>query len=326
MKKKTFIAVVATPILVYMGDAIYEALPINLIDSHIKFICNETVHGGFDWMGNEKQDKKYTRKCSKNTHIISTHYVAIDNNVYWMRKSTSKSSACSYGSVTSVFSNLNFTCLLSKRGQINSTEDRDLYFTAQSPTDFQSLENNDLDLKPWQREQLANYAKDAKSVYVDSTKIGNASPDGFSVIFPFGADEKWKRFEISKKADRTFLRSKSIGNVDLRQFLPFNPVICPEHGVHGCTAPRELNDFFKYSNWDKGVLGQLGKDIVFLQPYHFNRFPDMASPDMFMFATYHRIFVYTKEAFYELVDTDVYGRKKMAIRTKDDINEALANQ
>ncbi|WP_242456682.1 hypothetical protein [Pantoea agglomerans] len=56
---------------------------------------------------------------------------------------------------------------------------------------------------------------------------------------------------------------------------------------------------------------QVGKDVIFLQPDVIRRFSNMASPDMFMFASSERIYLYTHSKFYEVVDGETGLQKKL---------------
>lgn len=51
--------------------------------------------------------------------------------------------------------------------------------------------------------------------------------------------------------------------------------------------------------------------MIFLQPEVISRFSNMVSPDMFMFASSERIYLYTYSKFYEVVEDETGLQKKL---------------
>jgi len=141
-----------------------------------------------------------------------------------------------------------------------------------------------------------NYAKDMNAVYFKDQKIDGADPIDFSIIFPFGDDEIWKDFSVAKSGKSLFFKWNLIEDFELGQFRVLIPVRCPEHGL---SCVENFDDLKNYRT-RHGVLGWAGDDVVLLQSHGIVRFPDMASPDMFMFMTRYKAYLYTHKKFYEL--------------------------
>lgn len=276
-------------------------------------ICNESIHGKINPNGEVDMRSQYRQQCSKDLRPLFGHYVVLKNDVYWMVNNSYEHSPCirGTGDTTALFYNLSWECMTAKPGQINEIEERQLYHVVKYSPEFQPLEGRELNLPDWQSAQLTDYVKDAKSVYYHGNKIEGTDPKRFRVIFPFGDDEKWRRFTVSDSGDSTFLGGENIGHLGLHQFRLLTPVSCPEHGLSKCTVYDNEDVFFQYGNWDGGVLGQRGHDIVFLQQDRVSRFSNKASADMFMFANPKRIYLYTRGEFYELANDAVNLGKKL---------------
>ena len=56
---------------------------------------------------------------------------------------------------------------------------------------------------------------------------------------------------------------------------------------------------------------QVGNGVIFLQPELKSRFTNMASPDMFIFASSEHIYLYTHSKFYEVVEGETGLQKKL---------------
>lgn len=238
-------------------------------------------------------------KCTTNLRSISSQYAVKEGQVYWMTRKYFNEKPCGMG-MASFFPNLfSWKCWMSEKNESYEVEVRDLYRGAQYSPAFHSLEGSEPQRAKWQQDQLASYAKDEKSVYFKGKLIEGADPQQFSVIFPFGEDEKWEGFHVSQSGRSVFLMDKIIDDIDLHQFRAFTPVRCPEHGLSKCTGAREAGYFFKYGGW-RGVLGRIGNDIAFLRPNGVTQFPYRVSPDAFMFASAWRVYLYSRGEFYEL--------------------------
>ncbi|HGM5488950.1 TPA: DKNYY domain-containing protein [Serratia fonticola] len=276
-------------------------------------ICHETIRGKINPDGEVDMRSQYRQQCTKDLRPLFSQYVVLKNDVYWMEQNSYEHSPCigGTGDSTALFYNLSWECMTAKPRQVNAIEERQLYPVARNAPEFKPLKANEVNPPEWQSAQLADYAKDAKSVYYRRSKIEGADPKQFQVIFPFGNEEKWRHFAVSDSGGETFVGGKSIGSVDLHQFRLLTPVACPKHGLSQCTAYDDADVFFLYGNWDGGVLGQLGHDVVFLQQDKISQFSNMASADMFMFANSKRIYLYTRGEFYELSNDAVYPGKKL---------------
>lgn len=272
----------------------------------VKSICRETAFGRVNSRGDVEATDGSKGRCSADLRHLSSKYVTSKGRVYWMTVNSYDSSPCISGRGDSLgfLYNLSWECLTATPGQVNSIEDRRLYLVALHSESFRTFEGSNSQKGDWQWNQLADYAADKAAVYYLNRKIEGADPRQFSVIFPFGDDDKWKRFAVSKSGDTTFVGGNAIGNVDLRQFRLLKPVRCPGHWFSHCIA-EHTDDFFKYGNWG-GIPGQIGGDIVFLQTGGINRFPGMASPEMFMFATTKGIFFFIRGKFYALLNDAPY--------------------
>ncbi|KPY03891.1 DKNYY domain-containing protein [Pseudomonas syringae] len=303
----------------FIGKAVYEALPGDMGSDHINVVCNEVVIGRFDGDGSIDDTKNKTRKCSSGMRAISTNYVVLDDDVYWMSQVRYKEKPCitGAGDASGAISNLSFSCLFSKQGQINSIEERELHLVAHNSPAFQSMEGSLKGLTDWQLDQLAYYAKDDSSVYYRGRKLKGAKPNDFSVIFPFGDDKRWYKYPVAVSGKEKFIGGMGVGNIDLYNFRLFIPVACPGHGLSVCTSYKDVNVFFEYGNWDQGLLGQVGDDVIFLYTYGVERFADMASLDTFMFATSKKMYLYTKAQFYELGTQYPFDRKLIPMDMND---------
>ncbi|RMO95201.1 MULTISPECIES: DKNYY domain-containing protein [Pseudomonas] len=309
-------------VLGFVGHAVYEALPGDMGNDHINVVCEEVVSGRFNGDGTIDDSKKKTQKCSSDLRTLSAHYVVLDDDVYWMNQVRYKEKPCitGAGDASGAISNFSFSCLLSKQGQINSIETRELNLVAHYSPSFKPLEGSLQGIADWQTDQLAYYAKDDISVYYGGRKIKGADPHLFSVVFPLGDDKKWRSLSVSMSGNEMFVGGLSIGDIDLYDFRPLIPVDCPEHGISECAGRRELEDFLKYDNWGQGLLGVVGNDLVFLHTSGAERFADMASSDTFMFATSKKIYVYTKAKFYELGGEYSFNKKLVPMDVNDFTN------
>ncbi|NVZ86513.1 DKNYY domain-containing protein [Pseudomonas yamanorum] len=241
-------------------------------------------------------------ECTRNLKYISAHYVVKAGSVYWMRKEESYERPCLIGPGAFFHNLLSLKCMRSKDNRSVSVQKRYLDRVAKYSQAFQSLDGSEFLLENWQRVQLANYAKDQSAVYYKGQSIKGADPRFFSVIFPFGHHPRWDKYSVSQSSKVLFLDGRENKYVDLSKFRAFTPVQCPGQGLHLCTKRRELDDFFKYGNWGGGLLGWIGDDIVFLVNSKVVRFYNMASPEMFMFASNSRMYVFTRGRFYEVAE------------------------
>lgn len=268
-------------------------------------VCHETVDGRFNWDKRcsnlrpvSREISFLSRRCSAGS---GCRYVVRGHHVYWMEYSSIDGPCLHSGPAFHIPS---WMCLIT-RDQVDWVEERTLYPVTRYSSAFHSLEGvADAHLPVWQRDQLASYAADDTSVYAEGNRLKGVNPQRFSVIFPFGKEERWQVFLVSQRGETTFLNDRVVENIDLHQFHLLNPVQCPGHGLP-CTYNKWTpDDFLKDGNWG-GILGKVGNDIVFLQQDGgISRFPNMVSSDTFMFASYRRTYLHTRGKFYELEPVD----------------------
>lgn len=236
------------------------------------------------------------RRCSNNLRPVSSNYVVKGKYVYWIDQKNHDERPCPMGMLTFLARSSSLGCIASSRNEPREVEERKLYGGMRYLSSFHSLEGSIPLAVNWQKRALANYAKDEESVYFKGKKIEGAVPQQFSVIFPFGEDWKWNEFNVLLSGRALFLNGKKTEYVDLHQFHAFTAARCPGHGLSSCAGVWYDWEFIKYDR----VLGWVGNDIVLLRREGVTRFPDMTSPDMFMFATSKRFYIYSNKKFYEL--------------------------
>ncbi|MEN4932060.1 hypothetical protein ABEI22_23580 [Erwinia billingiae] len=277
-------------------------------------ICSEFVYGKFNLNGERDDLFKVNQQCSNDILPIFSNYVSIKKNIYWMSKVNYERSPCitGTGDATGLIYNItSWDCLTAKPMQVNKIEKRDLYLVAKYSTTFRPVDHVKTTRPYWQSEQLASYAHDDASVYFQGEKIKGVNPENFQVIFPFGEDDKWHIYNAFKSNGSTFVGGYNVGDLELRKFHLLSVVSCPEHGLTRCTGFSDPDAFFRAGNWGRGVTGYIGNDVIFLQPEVISRFSNMASPDMFMFASSQRIYLYTHSKFYEVVEGEAGLQKKL---------------
>jgi len=216
------IAGIASALVLFSGEpTLAQSSKIDDQGRLVVVVCRQTIHGRFNRHGGIDDSEGPVEKCFTDLNPIFSNYVTKDGRVYWMSKSTYRREPCFRGVM---FSNLfSWECWTAKPRQINDVEERYLWLAAQYSPAFRTLEGSEPDRTGWQQEQLAHYAIDQTSVYFKDKKIKGANPQQFSVIFPFGEDEKWAMFKVSQSGDSTFLDGNAIDNVDLSQFRAFTP-------------------------------------------------------------------------------------------------------
>jgi len=235
-------------------------------------------------------------KCTPDLRPVFGNYVVKRGQVYWKEENRRYDTSCYLGALTFFFEPDLWRCLKSETGGIELIETRKLVNVAAYSPAFQSLHASEPTHVKWQQEQFVNYAKDMNAVYFKDQKIDGADPIDFSIIFPFGDDEIWKDFSVAKSGKSLFFKWNLIEDFELGQFRVLIPVRCPEHGL---SCVENFDDLKNYRT-RHGVLGWAGDDVVLLQSHGIVRFPDMASPDMFMFMTRYKAYLYTHKKFYEL--------------------------
>ncbi|KEY40626.1 DKNYY domain-containing protein [Pantoea agglomerans] len=277
-------------------------------------VCSESVHGKFNQNGERDNLFQVSQQCSNDIRPVFSNYVSIKNNIYWVSKINYEHSPCITGTGDTsglIYNITSWGCLTAKPMQVNKIEKRDLYLVAKYSSTFRPVNYVKTTRPYWQSEQLASYAKDESSVYFRSEKIKEVNPEDFQVIFPFGKDDKWRIYNVFKSNGSTYVGGYNVGDLDLSKFHLLSVVSCPEHGLTRCTGYSNPDTFFRAGNWGRGVIGDIGNDVIFLQPEVISRFSNMASPDMFMFASSERIYLYTHSKFYEVVEGEAGLQKKL---------------
>jgi hypothetical protein len=207
--------------------------------------------------------------------------------------------------------------MMSEPNQVHHIEERKLKRVAKFSTEFRAMIGSKNPATDWQRDQLANYAMDDKAVYFRDKKIEGAAPQNFSVIFPFGSDERWKNFRVSQSESKIFFDWKAHQYIDFSQFRAFVHVLCPGYGL-SCTSASQTKQAIKNEEqW--GILGWIGSDVILLRGHNMTHIPNMVSPYMFSFVAGYKTYLFTRNKFYELnkernkfidMDVDYYERYK----------------
>lgn len=248
----------------------------------------------------------FETKCFPRMRMISKNYALMDGEVYWVNLYETSNIPCSVGSpgdLTGMAILFSPRCWIERSNQLYHTKEYKLnYVTTYSP-EFHVLEAVKKDSPKWQIEQVESYAIDGKSVYFEGRIIERARPNNFSVIFPFGAEGKWRNFNVSKSGDLLFMGGVSSESVELEGFNYFEPVQCPGHGLP-CTSKKDPDYLFRYLDYRSGVLGWIGKDVVFLREDGIDVYRGKFYSDTFMFLSVKRIYLFSAGKFYELRQFD----------------------
>lgn len=259
----------------------------------------------------------FLSKCTPDLRPLFSNYVVARGKVYWMTKREYVEHPCLSGMGAFIHNLTSWKCMKSRPNQVHHIEERKLKLVAKFSTEFRAMKGSKNSLTDWQRDQLANYTMDDKAVYFRDKKIEGAAPQSFSVVFPFGSDERWKNFRVSQSENKIFFDWKAHQYIDFSQFHAFVYVLCPGHGL-SCTSASQTKQAIKNEErW--GILGWIGNDVILLQGHGMTRFPNMASPDMFSFVAGYKTYLFTKNKFYQLnkendkfidMDVDYYERYK----------------
>lgn len=252
-------------------------------------------------------------KCTAKLRFLSSNYVIKKGHVYWMTKTEHEEKPCGFGMPFFFHNLLSWRCFTSEENQIDHIEMRRLRSVTPYSAGFKALEGSAPLLATWQQEKMKIYAKNEKSVFFKGIEIVGADPNNFEVAFPFPDDEFWRDIDVSTSGKPLFSRWKPIGNIELNQFRAFTPVRCPKNGL-SCVEDIENN---QNDGSRHGIVGWIGDDILVIHANGIDRFPGMASPDVFMFKTRYKIYLHAKKNFYELshvrdkllkMDTEFYER------------------
>ncbi|WP_371367859.1 hypothetical protein ACA097_00940 [Pseudomonas sp. QL9] len=249
----------------------------------------------------ESTRNMFGKKCFPDMKMISRNYALMDGKIYWVRLHESSEVPCysSSGDMTGIGAMFSPRCWVEERNRVYYTKEYVLRFVASYSPKFRALKTDDPKAPRWQRDQLESYASDNASVYFEGKKIERASPNDFSVIFPFGIEDKWNVFSVSRSNGLLFMEGKLSENVELERFNYFVPVQCPGHELP-CTSKKDPEYQFKYLGYDGGVLGWIGKDVVYLRRDGIDVYRGKFSSGTFMFLSVGRTYLFSGEKFYEL--------------------------
>ncbi|MFP3848862.1 hypothetical protein [Pseudomonas sp. W5-01] len=142
--------------------------------------------------------------------------------------------------------------------------------------DYKPLSQSSEAYLPWQNEQITQYSVTNDGVYFRGQRLDGADPRDFKVIFPFGTDAQWKTFYISKSGSVSFRDEINIGAADFREPKILLPCDVSASGViHSCWSFREV----LASANVKGVVAQLGEDVLYFHRHGVSKFIGAASTD-----------------------------------------------
>lgn len=281
-------------------------------DRPVRDICSEMIYGKIDKAGKPDTSKTSHGKCTTHSTPLFHQYVIADKTIYWMEQYDYNHTPCitDTGDTVGLIYNLSWDCFTARPRQINAVSERSFYAVAPDTSSFQPLKSAKTDMVEWQKKQLTNYGRDNKTVYYHNWRLEGANPATSSVIFPFGNDKKWALYSVVTDGEKYFFNGQAMPDVDLRHFRVLKPVKCPGHGLSRCTFNDDAEEFFKYGNWDGSIPGVVGNDIVILQQFAVSRFPNMASPDTFLFASSQALYFYSNGKFFQIVEDRENGGKK----------------
>lgn len=237
-------------------------------------------------------------KCTANLKYLSSNYVVKNGYVYWITIDNLTESPCLLGMPAFFHNMFSWKCVSSKWNDKEIVEERSLLKVAKFSPEFKTLEGTEPSLPGWQQEHLVNYAKDDRAVYHYFSKLDGADPKDFSVIFPFGTNKIWQRFELSQSAGSTYFGRKKFKYVNFSELNLFTDVRCPGHGL-SCLSISHMKEAHDYER-HPSMLGWIGNDVILLRYDGITYFTNSLSPDTFTFSTRYGHYIYTNKKFYEL--------------------------
>lgn len=263
--------------------------------------CQEKIYDRFDEAGEHDLNQSKTRRCNRKATQLAEHYLTQDGKVYYFTSNIQRHNGCirGTGDTTALFHNLSPGCMLEGTALVHDKEVRTLWLLAPYTAEFRGYTNAGKDLVGWQQDQNGRYALDGTAVYMDQHKLQGADPKQFSTYFPFGADDKWRRFLFSRSGARSYLYGQPIADVNLEKLAILEPRRCPEHGL-ACTYEYALD--CDHDFWGcRGLLARSGNDLVYLQYRGASVFKGMAADDLFMFLTSKRVYFYSRGQFHQIL-------------------------
>lgn len=208
------------------------------------------------------------RKAGSETKQLSWYRV-IDNKAYWLYTNKERHSPCSGREPGALGNLLNPVCYLPEMLQVHQNDEtREYFLVSQDGDHFGTAITKQMNLKPWQKNNLSGYAKDSTSVYYNSEKIEKAAPKSFEVIFPFGDDPKWNDYSFARDGKHLFVDGWVIPNIDLDRVVWLDL---------SCSAPMNNCD----TTYKPPSIGQVGQDVLFLKyGSRATVFRNLAKPDL----------------------------------------------
>lgn len=112
-------------------------------------------------------------------------------------------------------------------------------------------------MSPLQASSMARYAVDRKRVYLNGEVIEDVDPVSFEMLFPFGADERWERFNFSRDRDHLLVDHWTLSWIELPQVQWI--------GVPCASDLLSLERCQGHPVGETPRLGRFGNKLLFLQ-------------------------------------------------------------
>ena len=254
-------------------------------------------------------------RCKEYQALQETAYRVRKGHVYWIEKTNHENLECAGIGVGAVGNALRPICWTPMGHTRYQVERRTVNYVAPYSKTFKLLKSSAPQLESWQQEQLVDYAMDENYVYYKGQVIERANPARFSLIFPFGNDKKWRFFQLSQSGEYSFVGGVDLGSVDWNKFELIKPAKCPV-GNLSCES-RDMDDLFGW-DFNDGVFGSVGNDVIFLSAQGAARLNGKFSSDAFMFSDRFTIFLFTSGVLYSPSD----DKKQLVIADKRKYNNA----
>ncbi|MFJ4434377.1 DKNYY domain-containing protein [Pseudomonas sp. NPDC089395] len=195
----------------------------------------------------------------------NTGYRVMDDRAYWFSTSGNRRSPCSAKGVGGMGQIFNPVCWLPSTLQVHHTQaERNFWLVSNDGANFQVARSNQTTLTQVQKSQLNNYAMDRSSVYLRSSKIKDADPESFEVIFPFRDDDTLQQYSFATDRNHLFIDGWAFPKIDLAQIEWVN-ITCTDE-PYKCRTP---------------MIGKAGNDILLFDNGARPRlFPNLGTPDL----------------------------------------------
>lgn len=154
---------------------------------------------------------------------------------------------------------------------------RSRWFRPDHKAPAQPLEGN----LGWQHEQIMRYDLTSEAVYFDGERLPGADPNDLTVVFPFGTDERWKIFNISRSGKSSFVGARNVGKIDFNGLRVLPPCKVFSSGVSSaCWSEQRILRSVR----EQGVVTIVGEDVFYFSPYGgVRRFIGAASVDLYAY-------------------------------------------